>query len=219
MIILDSAVTTVPRHLRSLQRQKTGDIAWRSSSNYRLTEQCSTILLDNSTIHRASFPTFSCCHGSKRGKKKSKMCHEDGTLRARRFFRTASGSSTYLDESSSRTRRRRLKENHPLLPANSTASIPSDLARGGWTSESQTFYCTLLVTTIHQHDCHRGGNRARLTLFRSKRNEHIAFRSYVSSNGWKWQNFIHGVWAFSSKDCARWFVTLENRIGSGLHLQ
>lgn len=153
------------------------------------------------------------------GKKKSKMCHEDGTLRARRFFRTASGSSTYLDESSSRTRRRRLKENHPLLPANSTASIPSDLARGGWTSESQTFYCTLLVTTIHEHDCHRGGNRARLTLFRSKRNEHIAFRSYVSSNGWKWQNFIHGVWAFSSKDCARWFVTLENRIGSGLHLQ
>lgn len=99
----------------------------------RLTGQCSTILLDNTTIHRASFPTFSCCHGSKGGKKKKecKMCHEDGTLRARRFFRTASGSSTYLDESSSRTRRRRLKGNHPLLPANSTASIPSELVKRG----------------------------------------------------------------------------------------
>lgn len=80
-----------------------------------------------------AFPRFLVAMDRKGGKKKKecKMCHEDGTLRARRFFRTASGSSTYLDESSSRTRRRRLKGNHPLLPANSTASIPSELVKRG----------------------------------------------------------------------------------------
>lgn len=36
------------------------------------------------------------------------------------------------------------------------------------------------VTTIHQHDYHRGNNRTRLTIFRSKRDEYIAFRCYVS---------------------------------------
>lgn len=152
----------------------------------RLTGQCSTILLDNTTIHRASFPTFSCCHGSKGGKKKKecKMCHEDGTLRARRFFRTASGSSTYLDESSSRTRRRRRREITPCYPQ--TPQLPSPLSwskegEGRWTSESQTFYCSnpLLVTTIHQHDYHRGNNRTRLTSFRSKRNEYMYIYVYI----------------------------------------
>ena len=202
----------------------------------RLTGQCSTILLDNTTIHRASFPTFSCCHGSKGGKKKKSV---------RCVTRTA---LCVLDVSSvlrpgraptSTSRHRGLdagawREITPCYPQ--TPQLPSPLSwskegEGRWTSESQTFYCSnpLLVTTIHQHDYHRGNNRTRLTSFRSKRNEYMYIYVYIlffalTSKG-QMIEFHSSVFERSlrKEDCARcnerWFVTLENRIGSGLRLQ
>lgn len=80
-------------------------------------------------IHRASYATFSCCHGSKEKERvrcvtRTALCVLDvsSVLRPGRAP-TSSSRHRGLDAGAWR-------ENHPLLPANSNASIPSDLARG-----------------------------------------------------------------------------------------